>query len=224
MDGNYAPEVGNSKPTWLDVSPPLRFLRLARAVRRVGMVPVDILCDLTPAKTRSYCADLLDAAGLPQSAPRRLPRLPRHARELSPMGSLRLLIHDAHVASTHLHRLMPAALLAPLETAIHRADELHEGPLKEYSLARLPPLMSVGGRSVPSGVDPTRFAECAVAGAYQRLLWQLVGDTEPLNFAGLPSDGAGLAVARRALALLRERTQRPVVMRLGDDEAGALAG
>ncbi len=219
MDGNYAPEARSSRPTWLDVSPPLRFLRLVRAVRRVGVVPVDVLCELTPAKTRAYCEDLLDAAGLPQSAYRRQPRMPAHAKDLSPIGSLRRLIHDAHVASSHLRRLMPAALLAPAETAIHRADELHEGPLKTYSLARLPPLMSVGGRSVRIGIDPARFADCAVAGAYQRLLWQLIGDTGPLSFAGLPTDGAGLAAAKRALALLRERTERPVAMRLGDDEA-----
>lgn len=218
LDGNYAPEAGSGRPTWLDVSPPLRFLRLVRGVRRVGLVPVDVLCDLTPAKTRAYCEDLLDAAGLPQSAHHRLPRTPAHAKDLSPIGSLRRLIHDAHVASTHLRRLMPAALLAPSETAVHRADELHEGSLKTYSLARLPPLMSVGGRSVPIGLDPARFAECAVAGAYQRLLWQLVGDTGPLSFAGLPTDGAGLAAAKRALTLLRERTERPVAMRLGDEE------
>ena len=135
---------------------------------------------------------------------------------------LRRLFHDAHVASTHLRRLMPAALLAPSETAIHRADELVYGTLKASSLARLPPLMSVGGRSVPIGLDPTRFAECAVAGAYQRLLWQLIGDTGPLRFAGLPTDGAGLAAARRALTVLRERTERPVAMQLGDDAVPSL--
>lgn len=219
MDGNYSPETRSGRPTWFDLSPPLRFLRLIGAVRRVGVVPVDVLCDLTPVKTRAYCEDLLDAAGLPQSAHRRLPRVPAHAQDLSPMGSLRRLIHDAHVASTHLWRHMPAALLAPSETAMHRADELHNSPLKAYSLARLPPLMSVGGRSVPIGVDTTRFAECAVAGAYQRLLWQLIGDTHPLSFAGLPTDGAGLAAAKRALALLRERTERPVAMCLGHNEA-----
>lgn len=218
MDGNFAPEASSGQPTWLDISPPLRFLRLVRAVRRVGVVPVDVLCDLAPAKTRAYCKDLLDAAGLPQSTHRRLPRMPVHAQDLSPMGSLRRLFHDAHLASMHLRRHMPAALLAPSETAIHRADELVDGPLKAYSLARLPPLMSVGGRSVPIGLNPTRFAECAVAGAYQRLLWQLIGDTGPLRFAGLPTDGAGLAAARRALTLLRERTERPVAMQFGDDE------
>jgi len=82
--------------------------------------------------------------------------------------------------------------------------------------------MSVGGRSVPIGLDPTRFAECAVAGAYQRLLWQLIGDTGPLRFAGLPTDGAGLAAARRALTVLRERTERPVAMQLGDDAVPSL--
>ncbi len=78
--------------------------------------------------------------------------------------------------------------------------------------------MSVGGRPVPIGIGPARFAERAVAGAYQRLLRQLIGDTGPLSFAGLPTDSAGLAAAKRALTLLRERTERPAAMRLGDGE------
>lgn len=211
LDGNYAPEVRGGRPTWLDLSPPLRFLRLVRAVRRVGVVPANVLCDLSPGKTHAYCEKLLDAAGLSQPAHLRLPRLPPHVADFSPIGWLRRLSHDAHVASVRLRRHMPAALLAPSETAMYRHEELNNGPLAAYNLARLPPLMSVGGRSVAIGIDLMRFAQCAAAGAYQRLLWQLVGDTAPFSFAGLPTDSAGLAATKYALKILRERTERPVV-------------
>jgi hypothetical protein len=211
MDGNFAPESTTTRPSWLAVAPSLRFLRLCRAVRRVGVVPADVLCDLPAAKTRAYCDDLMAAAGLPETS-RHSARHPAQRHESSPINSLRSLLHDAHIESVKLRRAMPAALLAPAETAVHRADELSTGPLKAHDLSRLPPLLSVGGHAAPVGISDARFAECAVAGAYQRLLWQLIADTKPLNFDGLPSDKAGLAAAQRAIALLRERTERPVAM------------
>jgi hypothetical protein len=215
MDGNFAPESNERRPTWLDVAPPLRFLRLLRAVRRVGVVPADVLCDLTASRTRAYCDDLMSAAGLPEMARRTL-RHPAQRHEPSPINSLRSLLHDAYVASVKLRRVLPAALLAPAETAVHRADELVDGPLKTHDLGRLPPMLSVGGHAVPVGISSARFAECAVAGAYQRLLWQLIGDTRAMSLDGLPTDRTGVAVAQRAVTLLRDRTERPVAMDIGD--------
>ena len=203
--------------------PPLRFLRLIRVVRCVGVVPVDVLCDLTPAKTRAYCEDLLDAAGPAAPTHHRLPRMPAHAQDLSPMGSLRRLFHDAHVASSHLRRPMPAALPRPARRrSIGRTN--WSMARQGLQLGEASPLMSVGGRSAHR-LDLIRFAECAVAGAYQRLLWQLIGDTGPLRFCGLPTDGAGLAAAteRAPDGVLRERTERPALaMQLGDDAVPSL--
>lgn len=211
MDGNLSPETREARPSWLAIAPPLRFLRLARAVRKVGTVPTDVLCELPASRTRAYCDDLLAAAGLPVTA-RRIARHPRQLYEASPINSLRCLLHDAYLGSVKLRRALPSALLAPAETAVHRADELASGPLRAHSLARLPPLLSVGGRATPVGINDARFAECAVGGAYQRLLWHLIGDSGPMNFDGLPTDAAGLAAARQALNLLRARTERPVQM------------
>jgi hypothetical protein len=208
MDGNYGPEC-SGPATWLDVSPPLRFLRLMRAVRKVGVVATDVLCDMPARKLHRYCDDLTAAAGLPEPR-RRAARIRTTASETSPIDALRELLNDAHAASIRLRRSLPAALIAPAETTVHRAEALVEGPLAEFSLARLPPLMSVGGRSVPVGISDARFADCAVGGAYQRLLLQLLGNTATFSFAGLPSDATGIAAARRALELLRERTERPV--------------
>ncbi len=211
MDGNFAPESGGPRPTWLAIAPVLRFLRLCRAVRRVGVVHTDVLCDMSASRIQAYCDDLMAAAGLPETS-RRTTRHPGQRHESSPINSLRSLLHDAYMESVKLRRAMPAALLAPAETAVHRADELISGPLKAHDLARLPPLLSVGGHSAPVGINHARFAECAVAGAYQRLLWQLIGDTRPLSLEGFPADKAGLAAAQQAVALLRERTERPVAM------------
>lgn len=144
---------------------------------------------------------------------RRAPRHPGQQHESSPIDSLRSLLHDAYIASwSKLHRAMPAAVLAPAKKAVHRADELAHGPLKAHDLARVPPLLSVGGHAAPVGISVARFAECAVAGAYRQLLWQLIGDARPLSFEGFPVDKTRLAAAQRAIALICERTERPVAM------------
>lgn len=214
MDGNFAGESKGTRPTWLDIAPPLRFLRLIGAVRRIGVIPTDVLCDLTAAKTRAYCADLMAAAGLPEPS-HRPPKRPMHTDAPSPLNALRTLLHEAHVESTRLRRVMPAALLAPAETTLHRASELTDGPLKAHNLARISPLVRLGAYAAPVGIDYPRFVECAVAGAYQRLLWHLIGDTGPMNFEGLPTGCDGIAIAQMALSLLRERTERPVAMQVG---------
>ncbi|WP_139110513.1 hypothetical protein [Pseudomonas syringae] len=209
LDGNYAPEVSTTRPSWLDIAPPLRFLRLAKAVRQVGVVPCDLLCELSPERTRSYCDDLISAAGLPETSLRNTPH-PAKRYGHSATNSLRILLHDAYIESVKLRQVLPAALIAPSETAIFRAEELTNGSLKAHNLARLPPLLSIGGHSVPIGISDATFSKCAIAGANHRLLGHLIGNVGPMSFDGLPYDSVGIAAAEIAVTLLQERIERPV--------------
>lgn len=207
LDGTFEPETRFTR-SWLDVSPPLRFMRLVKSIRRVGLVRVDRLSELSPAQYRKYCDDLCEVAGI--SIHKYFQRsLPVDQYEASPINDLKQLLHDAACCAFELRRTLPAALVAPTETAVYYATELNESPLNAYSLARLPPMLSVGGRAKPVGISPARFSLCAVGGAYQRILWQLFAGTK-VSFEGLPTCEIGRACVTKAVSLLRERTQRPI--------------
>jgi hypothetical protein len=207
LDGQFEPEVAVRRRRWIDISPPLRFVALARAIRRVGMLPADRLSDLAPDQYARYRDKLCHAAGLEVSLARAYrPRV--YDEEISPIDDLRQLSDQAAQAAFKLAQRFPAALLAPSEAAAYRGDELELPELAAHALARLPPLLMMGAYAIPVGIDHARLARCMTAAAYQRILEQLFADTEPMDYSGLPDRQGGRMAARAALDRLCARTER----------------
>lgn len=207
LDGQFEPEVTVMRRAWIDICPSLRFIALAKAVRRVGMLPSDRLCNLTPDRYARYRDKLCHAAGVEVSLSRAM-RPALRDDEPSPIDDFRQLSNQAAQAAVELVNAFPAALLAPSEAATYRGDELDQPGIAAHSIARLPPLLTIGGHAIPVGIDYPQFTRCTIAAAYQRILEQPFADTEPMDYRGLPTCKVGQMAARAALDQLRNRTER----------------
>lgn len=208
LDGQFVPEVPVERPSWIDISPPLRFIALARAVALVGMVPSDRLCDIAPDQYAQYREKLCDAAGIDVSLSSGIRIGTYDEGDLSPVDYVRKLSDETAEAAFKLARLFPGALFSPSETATYRSDELERPEIAACAIARLPPLLVIGGHAFPNGIDYPQFAKCTLGAAYLRILDQLFSDTGRMDYSGLPTNKVGKAAARSALDTLRKRTER----------------
>lgn len=151
---------------------------------------------MVPARSPPMSDSYVVPVRPPSIAPER-PATPRHltdgvAASPDPGGLCRFNTfaapHDCGAAGTQ-------------RTPIHRADELRECSLKAYRLVRSPPLMSVGGRSVPHRDRSRRLhGMCGRKGipmAADRRYW-------PTELRWASTNGTGPAAAKRALTRLHE--------------------
>jgi len=204
LDAPFPPEHQGRTRDWSHVVPSLRFIALARALSRVGLLPVESASALRGDEYAEYAARLCDAAGIPP--PTRASTLVEPPDEApSPVNDVRDLHHAAARAAGQLMQELPGAIVAPSETSVYRNSELHGERLASLRVALEAPLLVIGGEMSYMSIDLTQFTHCALGGTYQRLLWQLLGDVGPLRLDGLPRCERGQAMVETTLDLAERR-------------------
>ena len=176
----------------------------------MGLLPAHSVAALPPDDYRGYVEKLSDAAGIAPPAPYPSERLSPARWDTSPTNDLRRLHHDAATAATALLATLPAAIVAPAEANVYRGDDLLTPELDAHRLAREAPLLILGGVASSTGIDDERFWRCAIGGAYQRLLLQLIGDTRPLRRSGLPGCDRGADIVRKVLEVAEIMLGAPI--------------
>jgi len=209
LDGQFSVEHPDAQ-RWEDLAPPLRFIALARAVGKVGLLPAHSVCALDPADYHGYVKTLCDAAEVAAPAPYPSERLSPSAWGRSLTNHLRYLHHDAATAAATLVQRIPAAIVAPSEANVYRGEELLTNELSEFRLAREAPLLSLGGVASSIGLDEDRFWRCGVAGAYQRVMLQLFADPHRLRMSGLPTCARGMEMITKALEVAEVVLDTPI--------------
>jgi hypothetical protein len=208
MDGEFAPESANHQTHWRDIYPPLRFCALAKAVKRIGVMRRPMLSVTDRKEYEHYVAELCMAARLPSVHYYDLPSAIGRDTEDSPVNDLRDIIHEAAIAATTLRKQIPAAIICPSEASVFLTEELSSSEFEKLKIARIPPIMAIGGRAASPVLDDKRLTLCAIGGAYQRLFCQLIFDCNPLNTDGLPTCGFGKTIIAKAVSLAEERLRR----------------
>jgi hypothetical protein len=190
LDGRF-PVEQPGVARWEDLAPPLRFVALSQAVKKVGLLPAHSVCALTSARYQEYVDKLCDAATIAPPLPYPSERLAPDRWARSPTNDLRHLHHEAATAAATLLHAIPAAIVAPAEANVYREAELLTPEMEPLRLAREAPLLIMGGVASSIGIDDDRFWRCAIAGAYQRMMLQLFADPKCLRMTGLPTDERG---------------------------------
>ena len=208
LDGAFEPDPLCRPRNWSDISPPLRFVALARAVAKVGLLPAERVSALTARGYQDYTSRLCEVAGIAKAAPYQA-SFAELRLEPSALLHVAQLQHDAATAAATLLDTIPAYIVSPLEAAIYH-DELKAPDMSAFDLAILPPLLSLGGQAVVGPIGEARFAKCALAGAFQRLMYQLFADNRPFNYAGLPTCATGKQLVEEAIKLASSRLERQI--------------
>lgn len=205
LDGLSPIEGTTRLRRWEDFYPPARFIALARAVNRVGMLPSHTVCALEPSAYWNYVSKLCEEAAVePPTLYAAAGPSPRWAS--SPVNDLRRLHHDAAGAAATLMRDCPASLVAPCEAGVYLSERIASDDVQSCRLAFDAPLMILGGRAAQSALSQ-RFFHCAVAGIYQRMMLSLVGECGTLPAAGRPSCEDGQKMEKTARELAQRRLE-----------------
>lgn len=210
MDGVFSPEVPDRPKHWREVYPPLRFCALAEAAKTVGLIKQPMLSTIDTKDYGSYVADLCEAAKLPAIRYYNTTSAIGCDTEASPVNDLRILLHEAATAATKLREQLPAAIICPSEAGLFLAERLSLPQIDELKIARIPPIMAIGGRAASGVLDDVRLGLCTMGGAYQRLLSQLFSDAQPFNMDGLPNCEFGRTMVTKTISLAERRLQRPL--------------
>lgn len=216
LDGEFPAEC-ERRVQWSQAYPPSRFLNLANAVARVGLLPADSVALMDAASYRSYAARLCDEAGLRTPEKRSDHSSCLHWPD-SPANDLRRLFRDAGLAADRLAEAVPAAVVATAEASVYQEEELMR---PDCGLAFQAPLLVVGGFAASSVLDEHRFELCAVAGIYQRAMLALMVETGPLAASGRPRCERGGELFQSTVDLIRGRLDISVDLAGAEDEAGS---
>lgn len=211
LDGAFPTERRFAATSWAAVFPPLRFAALSQAIRSVGLLPAHSVCALSPDDYHRYVTRLCDAAGLP--LPQRYAGDSPGRWSHTPVNDLRHLHHDAALAASTVLERLPAALVAPAEASVYLEEALLDSCLIPFGLAMQAPLLIIGGRPSHMGIDSVRFGHLAVAGLYQRLMFNLFAECGPPRSDGRPRDERGRAL----IELAAQMVERRVGLRSRDD-------